>query len=107
VGIYAAARRVADLYYRYGRTIYMTEERWRHAKRHYGMSDTILPLVLSTLRTSKRRQDEPFSDVFRYEKTFPRLPLGYMKVIVVVKFEFDNFNADRENNFVLTAYMGN
>jgi hypothetical protein len=28
---------------RYGHTIYMTEERWRHAKRHRGMSDEILP----------------------------------------------------------------
>ena len=90
---------------RYGHTIYMTEERWRHAKRHRGMSEELLPKVLSTLRESKRRQDEPFSDVFRYEKSFRGLPLGYQKVIVVVKFEFDLFKADQENNFVVTAYL--
>lgn len=90
---------------RYGHTIYMTEERWRHAKRHRGMSNDMLPKVLSMLRESKRRQDEPFSDVFRYEKPFRGLPLGYKKVIVVVKFEFDSFKAYHENNFVMTAYL--
>ncbi len=89
---------------RYGHTIYMTEERWRHVKRHDGMSEA-LPKILSTLRTSKRRQDEPFSNVFRYEKSFPRLPFGYKSVVVVVKFEHDFFDAAKENNFVLTAYM--
>jgi hypothetical protein len=43
---------------RYGHTIYMTEERWRHAKRHRGMSDEILPKVLTTLRESKRHRDK-------------------------------------------------
>ncbi len=90
---------------RYGHVIYMTEERWRHAKRHRGMSDEILPKVLTTLRESKRRQEEPFSDVFRYEKSFHRLPRGYKSVVVVVKFEFDPFNVYKENNFVMTAYM--
>jgi len=93
---------VAD---RYGHTIYMTEERWRHAKRHRGMSDDILPKALTTLRESKRRPDEPFSDVFRYEKPFHRLPLGYKSVVVIVKFEFALFNTYKENNFVMTAYM--
>ncbi|NUM73152.1 hypothetical protein HUU40_02210 [candidate division KSB1 bacterium] len=93
---------VAD---RYGHMIYMTAERWRHAKRHRGMNDEILPKVLSTLRESRRRQEEPFSDVFRYEKPFRGLPLGYKKIIVVVKFEFDPSNVYHENNFVMTAYL--
>jgi hypothetical protein len=90
---------------RYGHTIYMTEERWRHAKLHPGMDDSILPKVLSTLRTSKRRLDGLFSQVFIYQKAFTNLPLGNRKVVVAVKFEFDPGNVAKENNFVVTVYL--
>jgi len=90
---------------RYGHTIYMTEERWRHAKLHPGMDDSILPKALSTLRTSKRRLDRLYSQVFIYQKGFPNLPLGNRQVVVAVKFEFDPLDGDKENNFVLTAYL--
>jgi hypothetical protein len=83
----------------------MTEERWRHAKRHRGMSDAVLTKVLSTLRTSKRHQDKYQLDVFNYEKSFPFLPIGYSRVTVVVKFAFDSIDVTKENNFVLTAYL--
>jgi len=69
------------------------------------MDDAILSKVLSTLRTSKRRQDKYQVDVFNYEKSVPLLPFGYRKVVVVVKFAFDPFDVTKENNFVLTAYM--
>lgn len=90
---------------RYGHTIYMTEERWHHAKRHPGMSDAILPLVLATLRTSKRRRDKFDPQVFIYERSFPNLPLGNKKMAVAVKFEPAPSNPNRENNFALTAYL--
>ncbi|MGH7454625.1 MAG: hypothetical protein ACRENG_24940 [bacterium] len=83
----------------------MAEERWRHAKRHRGMSDEILPKVLTTLRESKCHQDKYQFDVFNYEKSFRSLPLGYRKVLVVVKFAFDQFELTKENNFVLSAYL--
>ncbi len=90
---------------RYGHTIYMTEERWRHAKRHRGMSDDILPKVLATLRESKRRRDKYQFDVFNYEKSFHTLPLGYHKVFIVVKSALNKFDLTKENNFVLSAYL--
>lgn len=90
---------------RYGHTIYMTEERWRHAKRHPGMSNVILSLALATLRVGKRHRDEFDPHVFVYERPYPNLPLGNRKVAVAVKFEFVPGGLSHENNFVLTAYL--
>lgn len=90
-----------------GREIYLTEERWKHALRHTGMSDALLPKVLATVRMGKRKADEYDPTKFKYSRSFRELPSDFTHLIVVVKFGIMPQHPDKENNFVLTAYLVN
>lgn len=88
-----------------GREIYLTEERWKHALRHTGMSDALLPKVLTTVRTGKRTVDAYDPGKFKYIRFFRELPSSFSHIVVVVKFGIMPQHPDNENNFVLTAYV--
>lgn len=90
-----------------GREIYLTEERWKHALRHVGMSEALLPKVLTTVRTGNRKADKYDPAKFKYSRFFRNLPSDFTHVIVVVKFGIMPQHPDKENNFVLTAYLVN
>lgn len=90
-----------------GREIYLTEERWKHALRHTGMSEALLPKVLATVRTGNRKADQYDPAKFKYGRSFRELPSDFTHLIVVVKFGIMPQHPDKENNFVLTAYLVN
>lgn len=90
-----------------GCEIYLTEERWKHALRHTGMNEALLPKVLTTVRTGKRKADLYDPTKFKYMRSFRGLPLDFTHLIVVVKFGITPQHPDKENNFILTAYLVN
>ncbi len=91
-----------------GRSIYLTEERWRHIvepERHPEMADYEEELKL-TLRSGQRTQDSLVPNKFYYLKAFRNLPEGNSHIIAVVLFTF--FTEEGRtvpNNFVVTAYQ--
>jgi len=90
-----------------GREIYLTEERWKHALRHTGMREALLPKVLATVRMGKRKADLYDPAKFKYMRSFRGLPLDFTHIIVVVKFGIMPQHPNKENNFILTAYLVN
>jgi len=87
------------------RVIYLTRERWDHALEHPGMSEQLLPQVLTTLRTGRRKQDRLDPAKYFYRKAFAVLPFDHTHIVVVVKFERHSERHPAANNFVLTAYL--
>ena len=69
-----------------GGEIYLTEERWKHALRHTGMSEALLPKVLATVRMGNRKADKYDPAKFKYMRSFRELPSYFTHLIVVVKF---------------------
>lgn len=90
-----------------GRVIYLSKERWKHALRHTGMSEALLPKVLTTVKTGKRKVDIYDPNKYKYIRSFRELPSGFTHLIVVVKFSLMPEHPGEENNFVLTAYLIN
>lgn len=90
-----------------GREIYLTEERWKHALRHTGMSEDLLPKVLTTVRIGNRKADKFDPAKSKYMRSFRDLPSNFTHIIVVVKFGIMPQHPEKENNFVLTAYLVN
>lgn len=87
---------------RYGNSIYLTEERWKHIVKYHPQLISYRDEVLRTVRSGKRRQDLLWPDKFYYYRR-PAKSLGgrFTSIEVVVLFRWRN---GHPNNFVVTAY---
>ena len=81
---------------RWGNTIELTDERWRHIVTwHPDLADCV-DEVLTTVKLGRRRQDAVEPTKYRFYRRTDRLVPDYSHIVVIVKL------ADRR--FVLTAY---
>lgn len=85
---------------RYGNTIYLTDERWRHIiKRHPQLAPYRVE-VLRTIRLGRRSQEVLQLNKFYYNYALKSVaPLQEIEVVVI--FDWAN---NQPNNFVVTAY---
>ena len=94
---------------RYGNTIYLTEERWKHITNPANHPDMegYCDHPKMTIQTGRRRQEALAPHKYRYLRFFDDLVGDNNCIVAVVRFKFDvdeNGNII-ENNFVLTAYQ--
>lgn len=85
---------------RYGNVIYLTDERWRHIVKAHPQLNSKRAVVLSVIRSGKRRRDPGLSDKYFYTKPFA-FPSRFKVIEVVVFYSWQN---NQPNNFVITAY---
>lgn len=69
---------------RYGNTIYLTEERWRHILESRPELELLLHKFLETIRTGRRKQDALVPNEYRYFKQFDELLPENNHIIIVV-----------------------
>jgi len=91
---------------RYGNTIYLTEERWRHILEARPELESYLGQLLETLRTGRRKQDSLIPNEYRYYKQFEVLlpDNSHLVAIVIFKTSPDEHGRYVPNNFVVTAW---
>ena len=91
---------------RWGNTIYLTEERWRHILEARPELESYFDLLLETLRTGRRKQDALIPNEYRYYKPFDELlpDNNHMVVIVIFKTRLDEDGNYVPNNFVVTGW---
>jgi len=91
---------------RYGNTIYLTEERWRHILESRPELEPYLDQFLETLRTGHRQQDPLIPNEYRYYKQFDELlpENNHLVVIVVFRMRPDESGKYVPNNFVVTGW---
>jgi len=85
---------------RFGNTVYLTDERWKHITTSHPQLRAKRAEVLSTIRSGKRWQDASMPEKFYYLKPSP-FPTRYNAIKVVVRFSWQD---NQPNNFVVTAY---
>ena len=85
---------------RYGNTIYLTDERWRHIIKRHPQLTPYRVAVLRTIRLGRRSQDVLQRNKFYYNHAFKSVA-PFQEVEVVVVFDWAN---NQPNNFVVTAY---
>lgn len=90
-----------------GHRIYLTDERWRHIIDTHPDMKPYRELVLKTIRIGGRRQDPLDPAKFKYSRRYADLPPNFTHLVVVVKFEirYRPRTKEKQNNFVLTAYL--
>ncbi len=91
---------------KYGNTIYLTEERWRHILESRPELEPYLELFLQVLRTGRRQQDPLLANEYRYYKRFDELlpENNHLIVVVVFKKQPDDNGKYIANNFVVTGW---
>jgi hypothetical protein len=91
---------------RYGNTIYLTEERWRHILESRPELESHLNLFLEVLRTGRRQQDPLLPNEYRYYKRFDALlpENNHLIMIVVFRKKLDDSGEYVPNNFVVTGW---
>ena len=94
---------------RYGNTIYLTEERWRHIIEpfnHPEMADNEEELE-QTIRLGQRKQDPVNAQKYRYRMAFTNLAEDntHIEVIVLFRFQEGAQGHPVANNYVVTAYQ--
>jgi len=85
---------------RFGNTIYLTDERWKHiVKSHYQLNGHRAE-VLKAVRLGKRTQDVvlPYKFYYNYPIQF-LTPFQEIEVVVVFRWR-----QNKPNNFIVTAY---
>jgi hypothetical protein len=80
----------------------MTDERWEHIIERHPEMDDYKNYIEETIKNGKRKQDDLDPNKYKYSAFYDDLPNGNMQIIVWVKMEYNN---NKQNNFVLTAYM--
>jgi len=91
---------------RFGNTIYLTEERWRHILASRPELEPYFDQFLETLRTGRRQQDSLIPNEYRYYQRFDGLLPDNTHLIMIVVFK-TQLDADGEyvaNNFVVTGW---
>lgn len=91
---------------RYGHSIYLTEERWRHILESRPELEAYFELFLETLRAGRRRQDPLIPNEYRYFQYFQELlpENNHLVAIVIFKTGIDEQGAFVSNNFVVTGW---
>ncbi len=91
---------------RYGNTIYLTEERWRHILESRPELESYFAQFLETLRTGKRTQDSLIPNEYRYYKRVDALlpDNNHLVVVVIFKTGLDEHGQYASNNFVVTGW---
>jgi hypothetical protein len=85
---------------RYGNTIYMTDERWKHIIKTHPKLNGHRAEVLKTVRAGKRAQDAVLPYKFYYNYPFQFLaPFQEIEVVVIFRWR-----QNQPNNFIVTAY---
>lgn len=90
-----------------GNEIYITDERWEHIYERHPEIKGYENLVIKTVQSGKRKQQDIDPDRFKYYAFYEGLPNGNTQIIVVIKFgqKEDEYRKERPNNFIITAYM--
>ncbi|NOT57205.1 MAG: hypothetical protein HOP18_21595 [Deltaproteobacteria bacterium] len=91
---------------RYGDTIYLTEERWRHILESRPELEAYFEQFLETLRTGQRKQDALTPTKYRYAKQFDELlPRNtHLVLIVLLQTQQNAQGQEVPNNFVVTGW---
>ncbi len=91
---------------RYGNTIYLTEERWRHILTSRPELEPFFNEFLETVRTGRRKQDPLMSNEYRYYKQFDKLwpENNHLVAIVIFKTHLHETGNYTPNNFVVTGW---
>lgn len=94
---------------RYGNTIYLTEERWKHIVEpinHPEMLDYEEELK-ETIQSGTRRQDSLNPQKYRYSQPFDSLVEDNTHIVAIVLFRFreDVAGKPETNNYLVTAYQ--
>lgn len=89
-----------------GREIYLTEERWNHIISRHGELRDHLDDVLDTVRQGRRQQQSHDPQTYVYRFPCETLPLPFNGILVVVTFRFEHQEHDeiRPNNFIVSAW---
>ena len=94
---------------RFGSSIYLTEERWRHITDpdNHPEVEGHFDLVRETIREGKRRQDPLDPYAWQYYRAFDGLPDANSHVVVCVRLRIvdDPDGGSYEERFVTTAYF--
>ena len=94
---------------RYGNSIYLTEERWKHITdilNHPEMED-YEEYLKNTIQVGRRNQEPLNPRKYRYQEFFENLPDYSNSVVAIVIFGFDikKDGTASPNNFVATAFL--
>ena len=94
---------------RYGNSIYLTNERWKHIidpVNHPEMSDFDNHLK-ETIRSGVRKQDKLNPQKYRYVTPFNDLTENNTHIVAIVLFRFEanNLGNPVPNNYIVTAYQ--
>jgi len=92
---------------RYGNTIYLTNERWKHIIENHPEVENYSRHLKETIRTGRRQQEPLDPRKYRYVKYFEDLidDNNHIVAIAMFKIEVDEKGNTVENNFILTAYQ--
>ena len=92
---------------RYGNTIYLTEERWRHILESRPELEPLFDKFIETIRTGRRKQDGLIPNEYRYMKQFEELlpENNHIVVVVIFKTQLDEAGNYMPNNFVVTGWV--
>ncbi len=94
---------------RYGNSIYLTEERWKHitAILNHPEMEKYEEYLKKAIQTGRRRQEPLNPCKYRYQHFFENLPDFANSVVVIVLFGFDikEDGTASSNNFVATAFF--
>jgi len=92
---------------RYGNTIYLTNERWKHIIENHPEVENYSHHLKETIRTGRRQQEPLDPRKYRYVKYFEDLidDNNHIVAIAMFKIEVDEKGNTVENNFILTAYQ--
>jgi len=91
---------------RYGNTIYLTQERWRHILESRPELEPLFDNFLETIRRGRRKQDALLPNEYRYYKRFDKLlpQNNHLVAIVIFKTQPDEAGNYIPNNFVVTGW---
>jgi hypothetical protein len=92
---------------KFGNQIYITEERWDHIHKRHPETIGFEKQIIKAIRSGDRSRLPLEPDVFKYKKSFDKLPEPHTQIVVIVKFSH-KLNQHRkaiQNNFVITAFM--
>ncbi len=91
---------------RYGNTIYLTEERWKHILESRPELEPHFDRFLETLRMGRRKQEPLIPNKYRYYRRFDELlpENNHLVLIVVFKTRLDEDGEFVPNNFVVTGW---
>lgn len=93
---------------RYGNSIYLTHERWRHIIAPYNHPDMqkFEVYLQTTIQQGYRQQDALNFQKYRYSKSFAKLANDNSHIVAIVLFRFRQENELQvPNNYIVTAYQ--